>query len=118
MGWAAAEETLAALRRAFPSCEFEVAGEVRRYCEVVTEVVIVCAAATPASVKSAVDTVLANVAVSQGGVTGRSPLGPPVRVEVASTDSFGSALLWHTGGAAQTRRKRPGTHLWLHSEAA
>jgi DNA polymerase (family 10) len=100
VGWAAAEETLAALRRALPSSELEVAGELRRYCEVVTEVVIVCAAATPASVKSAVDTVLANVAVSQGGVTGRSPLGPPVRVEVASTDSFGSALLWHTGGAA------------------
>ena len=80
-GWAAAEETLAALRRALPSCQVEVAGEVRRYCEVITEVVLVCAAATAASVKSAVATVLADVAVSKGGVTGRSPSGPPVRVE-------------------------------------
>jgi DNA polymerase (family 10) len=100
VGWAAAEETLAALHHALPSCEVEVAGDVRRYCEVVSEVVLVCTAAAPAGVKTAVAKVLTDVAVSEEGVTGRSPSGPPVRVEVASNDSFGSALLWHTGGAA------------------
>jgi DNA polymerase (family 10) len=100
VAWAAAEDTVAALRRALPSCEVEVAGAVRRYCEVVTEVVLVCTAVTPAEVKIAVARVLADVAVSKGGVTGRSPSGPPVRVEVASNDSFGAVLLWHTGGAA------------------
>jgi DNA polymerase (family 10) len=96
-GWAAAEETVAVLKRAVPSCRVEVAGEVRRCCEVITEVVLVCADAPPAKVKAAVVEVLEDVASSKGGVTGRSPAGPPVRLEFAPGDSFGAALVWHTG---------------------
>jgi DNA polymerase (family X) len=100
VGWAAAEETVAALRRVLPSCKVEVAGELRRSCEVITEVVLVCADAPLAKVKAAVAKVLEDVALSKEGVTGRSAAGPPVRVEVASNNSFGAELLWNTGGAA------------------
>jgi DNA polymerase (family 10) len=96
-GWAAAEETLAALERAVPSSRPAVAGEVRRYCEVITEVVLVCAGAPNAKVKAALAEVLGDVAISKEGVTGRSPSGPPVRVELTPNESFGAALLWHTG---------------------
>ena len=96
-GWAAAEETLAALERAVPSSRPAVAGEVRRYCEVITEVVLVCAGAPNAKVKAALAEVLGDVAISKEGVTGRSPSGPPVRVELTPNESVGAALLWHTG---------------------
>ena len=96
-GWQAAEETLAALRRALPSCAAEVAGEVRRYCEVITEVVVVCAGAPAAKVKAALAKVLEGIAVSREAVTGRHPSGPPVRVFTPPRAGFGLALLWHTG---------------------
>jgi DNA polymerase (family 10) len=100
VGWEAAEATVAALRRALPSCEVEVAGEVRRYCEVITEVVLVCADAPLAKVKAAVAGVLEDVTLSKEAVTGRHQSGPPVRVTTAPRAGFGAALLWHTGGAA------------------
>ncbi|HVN31671.1 MAG TPA: helix-hairpin-helix domain-containing protein [Thermoanaerobaculaceae bacterium] len=96
-GWEAAEAALAALQQALPSGRLAVAGEVRRYCEVITEVVLVCAGAPSARVKAALVEVLGDLAISEDGVTGRSPSGPPVRVALTANESFGAALLWHTG---------------------
>ena len=99
-GWQAAEDIVAALRRALPSCEAVPAGEVRRSCEVVSEVVVVCSGAPPAAVGAAVRSVLEDVTVAGTAVNGRHPAGPPARVELAAEGSFGAALLWHTGSHA------------------
>jgi DNA polymerase (family 10) len=97
VGWASADEVVASLRRAMPGAEVAVAGEVRRYCELITEVVIVLTGSATGDVKAVLAKVLENAASSDGVVRGHHPAGPPVRVEIAANDSFGTALLWHTG---------------------
>ncbi len=95
--WQAAEDVVAALRRTVPGCEAAPAGEVRRFCEVVTEVVVVCSSVPGAKVKAALTRVLEDVAGGREAVTGRHPVGPPVRVVIAPPEAFGLALLWNTG---------------------
>ena len=86
-----------ALESGLRSCKAAPAGEVRRACEVISEVVIVYAGPPVTEVGSAVRGVLRDVTASARGVEGRHPAGPPVRIEVAPESSFGAALLWHTG---------------------
>ncbi len=101
VGWAVAEETVAALRRAFPGAQTAVAGEVRRFCEVVGETVVVCADVPPQQAETILKTALADVStVEGGGVSGRHASGLPVRVVCVPRPAFGVALLWHTGSAA------------------
>jgi DNA polymerase (family 10) len=95
-GWQGAEDVVAALERTLPSCRAAPAGEVRRFCEVVSEVVVVCTAAA-AKVESALDGVLEDLATVAGTVRARHAAGLPVRIVSAPEASFGAALLWHTG---------------------
>ncbi len=99
-GWRAAEETAAVLRRAAPDLPAVVAGEVRRCCEIVTEAVVVCVAPPRAALLPALAELLRDAAVDAcGGVAGRHASDLPVRVVGAARDSFGAALVWHTGSA-------------------
>ena len=99
-GWAAAEETLAALRRAVPNAELAVAGDVRRFCEVVGDAVVVCAALPSSALAPALGRVLREVTSDGGGrAAGRHETGVPVRVVTAPRATFGAALAWHTGSA-------------------
>jgi DNA polymerase (family 10) len=95
-GWRAAEDVVAALERALPSCGAAPAGEVRRFCEVISEVVVVCSAVV-AEVKGALSGVVEDIASAAGTITARHPEGLPVRIEVVPESSLGAALLWHTG---------------------
>jgi DNA polymerase (family 10) len=97
VGWAVADEVVASLRQSLPGADVAVAGEVRRYCEVITEVVVVLSGAQTGNAKSALARVLENAEVSKDAVNGRHPAGLLVRVQVAEKGSFGAALLWHTG---------------------
>jgi DNA polymerase (family 10) len=99
-GWRAAEDTVAAIKKGAPGSTAAVAGDVRRYCETVTEAVVVCAAPTGAALPPILVALLPDAAVDpSGGVAGRHPCGVPVRVVIAPRASFGGALVWHTGGA-------------------
>ncbi len=102
--WGAAGDVVAALTRAFPDCRAAPAGEVRRSCEVVAEVVVVCSPPPAASVETALGGVLEGVAADAEAVTGRHPGGPTVRVVAAPHDAFGLALLWHTGSEEHLRQ--------------
>jgi DNA polymerase (family X) len=99
--WAASEDVLASLRKAFPESETTVAGQARRFCEVVADVVVVCADAQPTVVENVLKKILQGI--SAGGdhaVNGRHASGLPVRVVCAPHAGFGAALLWHTGSAS------------------
>ncbi len=99
-GWQAGEEVAAVLRGAAPDARVAVAGEVRRYCEIVTEAVVVCAGAPPAALLPVLAGLLPDAATdSSGDVAGRHACGLPVRVVTAARDSFGAALVWYTGSA-------------------
>ena len=99
-GWCAAEEALAVVRTAAPDAEAAAAGEVRRFCEVVGEVVVVCTGAAPAAILPALAGLLSGAtADSCGRVTGRHVSGIPVRVVSVPRGSFGTALAWQTGSA-------------------
>jgi len=99
-GWQAAEETAAAIRKAAPGAAVAVAGEVRRFCEIVAEAVVVCAAPPRAALLPALAALLQDAAAdASGGVAGRHPSGVPVRVVTAPLASFGAALVWRTGSA-------------------
>ncbi len=95
--WSAADDVATALRRAAPGCDVAPAGEVRRFCEVVAEVVVVCSALPVAGAMEALAGVLEGLTESERGVGGRHPGGPTVRVVITSPGAFGAALLWHTG---------------------
>jgi len=99
-GWHAAEETLAALRKATPDAEAEAAGEVRRFCEVIGEAVVVYTGATPKALLPALAGLLSDAAEDAfGRVTGRHASGVPVRLVGVPRRSFGAALAWQTGSA-------------------
>jgi DNA polymerase (family 10) len=97
-GWHAAEETLAILREVAPDGTAEVAGEVRRFCEVISEAVVVCTDVEPAALLPALARLL-NDAIGDGSgqVTGRHASGVPVRVVSVPRGSFGTAIVWQTG---------------------
>jgi DNA polymerase (family 10) len=100
VAWSAAQELITSLARDIPDCRAEVAGEVRRCCEVVGEVVVVVSGATAADVESSLRPSLDKTSADgHDSVTGRHPAGPRVRVVVAPAAGFGAALLWHTGNA-------------------
>ncbi len=96
-GWAAAEDTAGALRRAAPEAAVAVAGDVRRCCEVVGDAVVVCAAAPPAELAGALAGALRDVTSEAGRLRGRHENGVPVCVVSVPRASFGAALAWHTG---------------------
>ncbi len=99
-GWAAAEAAIAAVRAAAPEAALAVAGDVRRFCEVVGDAVVVCAGVQPDAVAAALGGALREVgADGAGGAAGRHESGVPVRVVSAPRASFGAALVWHTGSA-------------------
>ena len=76
------------------------AGEVRRFCEIVAEAVVVCAAPARAALLPALAALLHDAAAdASGGVAGRHSSGVPVRVVTAPVASFGATLVWHTGSA-------------------
>ncbi|MDD5562596.1 MAG: helix-hairpin-helix domain-containing protein [Thermoanaerobaculaceae bacterium] len=104
-GWQASEEVAAVLRGAAPDARVAVAGEVRRYCEIVNEAVVVCAGAPPAALMPVLAGLLQDAATdASGGVAGRHACGLPVRVVTAARDSFGAALVWYTGSARHLER--------------
>jgi len=99
-GWRAAEETVAALRQASPTAIVEVAGDVRRFCEVVDEAVVVCTGVPAAAAARALAGTLHDLTADAAGtIAGRHESGVPVRVVSVPRGSFGAALVWHTGGA-------------------
>ncbi len=100
-GWAAAGDVVAALRRAFPKSEIAVAGEARRFCEVITEACVVCAGIEVGTIENVLKKILQEVrAGPKNAATGRHASGLPVRVACTPTSSFGVTLLWETGSAS------------------
>lgn len=97
-GWQAADETAAALRKALPTAAAAVAGEVRRFCEVIGEAVVVCAGAPAAAISESLAGALADPRIVAGGVGGRHASGVPVRIVTSPRGGLGTALVWHTGG--------------------
>jgi DNA polymerase (family 10) len=104
-GWVASEDVVAALRRGFPKSEIAVAGEARRFCEVITGVCVVCADIAAASIEKVLKKVLQDVRTGgENAVTGRHALGVPVRVVCTPKSGFGVTLLWETGSASHLER--------------
>ena len=98
--WAAADDVVAALRRAFPKSEIAVAGEARRFCEVITEACVVCAGLEVTGIENILKKHLKEVrADGDDAVTGNHASGVPVRVVCAPKTGFGVALLRETGSA-------------------
>jgi len=96
-GWEAAEDVAAAVRRAHPELAVAVAGEARRFCEVVAEAVVVCGGAPPGAILGVAEGLLDGASESGGVIAGRHPSGIPVRVVAVPRGTFGAALVWHTG---------------------
>ncbi|MBZ5588959.1 MAG: PHP domain-containing protein, partial [Acidobacteriia bacterium] len=99
-GWETAEGVAAVVRGAFPDSAVAVGGEVRRFCEVITEAVIICGGVAAGALRTVVADLLHDAAAGPAGaIAGRHAFGMPVRVVAVPRASFGAALAWHTGSA-------------------
>ncbi len=116
VGIEVAEATAEALRRAFPASRIAVAGEVRRACEVISEVALVCSGPPPEAVVTVLATVAGGVTLAEAELRGRHALGLPVKVVAVPGDDFGVALIAQTGSrehVAELTERAAAAHLSL-----
>lgn len=99
----AAERLLDTLRGLGPLTRVELAGDLRRWCEVADRIEIVAAAADPGRALQSIaeqPTLPAIVKVDGQTAHGRSPAGLPLEIEVVTPDRFGTTLFRRTGSVA------------------
>jgi len=76
-GWEAAEDAAAAVLRADPAAAVAVAGEARRFCEVVAEAVVVCGGVSAGALRTALADLLDEASGGGEAVIGATVPGYP-----------------------------------------
>lgn len=99
----AAERLVDTLRGLSALTRVELAGDLRRWCEVADRIEIVAAAADPAVALRSIaeqSSLPAVVRVDAETAHGRSPAGVPLEIEVVTPERFGAVLFRRTGSVA------------------
>jgi len=93
-------ETIEETLRAAGASEVAIAGEIRRWIEVIGEIVLVAAGDDPEALRSAACSTFDDAEAEGDTIRFESPGGLPVRVRIAPPARFGAILACETGSAA------------------